>query len=610
MQRRLILDASDVVSIAKAIGVTLVAAALRMALNPVLEADSPFICFFPAIIFAAWKWGRVPGYAAVAFSASCVDFLWLPPRGTLGGFSTPEFVQLLLFFLIACSIVHVIHRFSVVTKRLSTSEQRYRSLVRSTNGFVWITDAAGVSKMRPDQWVEVTGRQEYKQGDWAAMLDPEDLKEVVACFAAAGKEKRSYQTEFRMISKNGSYRWFATRGVPIFSDEGEIEEWVGVTYDIHAAKTAESALKENERRLRLAVEVAGLSVYDWEPTTGALNSDNRLKAMWGLPPDAAVDMEVFRSAVHPEDLPFVEEKMKQATHPAGDGLYAAEFRVVGIQDKTLRWVAARGQTTFVGGKPVSYVGAALDITERKRAEEKLETAVAERTVELRTTIADLEAFSYSISHDLRGPLRVMQSFAQALREDCGEELSEVGVDYIRRIVAAAERMDRIIQEVLVYSRIARTELPLESVALQEFVPSLLDGYPAFHDTRADIAVEGPLPVVMANQAALTQCISNLLENATKFVAPGVHPRVRISARAENDGRAYISVRDNGIGIPKRAHEAIFGLFYRLEQAYTGTGIGLAIVRKAVERMGGEITVESEPERGSVFTFSLALATNS
>lgn len=595
-----------VFAVLKAVLIVLVAAGLRISLNPLLGADSPFMFFFPAILVATWLWGRGPGLVSVGVSAICVAYFWLSARGPLGLNSTAEMIHLGLFCAVAAGLSTFVYRLSIVTAQLSISEQRYKSLVRSTGGFVWITDAAGVSKMKPDQWEEVTGRKSYKQGDWAAMIDPEDLKAVKARFIAAAAQKQSYRAEFKMLSKEGPYHWFTTRAVPILDKKGEVLEWVGVTYDIHAAKMAEAAVKENERRLRLAIELAGLTVYDWEPITGALQWDRRLKAIWGLPENAPIDMTVFRAGVHPEDLPLVEQRMRHATDPNLDGIYDAEFRVIGIEDKVQRWVAARGQTTFVAGKPASYVGAVLDITERKRAEEKLETAVAERTAELRATIADLEAFSYSISHDLRGPLRVMQSFAQALAEDCGESLSSIGKDYIRRIVSAAERMDRIIQEVLVYSRIARTELPLERIALKEFISSLLDGYPAFHDAEADISLPEELPTVWGNQAALTQCLSNLLENALKFVAPGVKPQVKIAARVA-EGRAFLSIRDNGIGIPKRAHEAIFGLFYRLDQSYEGTGIGLAIVRKAIERMGGRITLESEPERGSTFTLELPVA---
>ncbi|WP_438482025.1 ATP-binding protein [Oleiharenicola lentus] len=234
----------------------------------------------------------------------------------------------------------------------------------------------------------------------------------------------------------------------------------------------------------------------------------------------------------------------------------------------------------------------------------LEQTVAERTARLQETVSELEAFSYSVSHDLRGPLRVMRSFAQALQEDCGAELNVLGQDYIRRIVTAAGRMDQVIQDVLEYSLLVRNELPIEPIALEGFLVGLLEGYPEFE--HAEIVVESPLPVVLGNTAALTQCFANLIGNALKFVAPGTTPLVRIYGEAD-DKTAHVHIEDNGIGIEKSMQDKIFGAFYRLDTTYEGTGIGLAIVRKAIDRMGGTVTVDSQPGHGSTFHLHLPIA---
>jgi PAS domain S-box-containing protein len=402
----------------------------------------------------------------------------------------------------------------------------------------------------------------------------------------------------------------------------------GSTRDITNRKNLERALRDVQLRMEAALAAGSIGTWAWDTVKNQFFADRNLAQLLSLSEAEANGgpIENALAKIHSEDIDRVRTLLAAALEK-GDR-YETEYRVVNA-DRSLRWLAARGtvQRDTVG-RAISMPGAVVDITERKELESRigasmreleaakhalerqagdLEEQVKERTARLQDTVSELESFSYSISHDLRGPLRVMQSFAQALREDCGEQLSAVGLDYIRRIVAAGERMDRVIQDVLVYSRIARTELALERVALEEFLPSLLDGYPGFDDALADIVIATRLPVVLANRAALTQCVANLLDNAIKFVAPGVRPRVQISAR-EADDRAFLSIADNGIGIPRKAHDAIFGVFYRLEQAYAGTGIGLAIVHKAVERMGGHITVDSEPGTGSTFTFDLALAT--
>jgi signal transduction histidine kinase len=255
----------------------------------------------------------------------------------------------------------------------------------------------------------------------------------------------------------------------------------------------------------------------------------------------------------------------------------------------------------------------LDITERKRSEEQLERAkedlerqVQERTASLRDTIAQLETFSYSITHDMRGPLRAMVSFAQILRAEHAEQLSAEGREYLRRIVDASTRLDRLIQDVLQYSRMARETLPMEPINLQRLLHDIVHQYPDIAQHSEHIALEARCDhaMVLANPAALTQVISNLIGNALKFVPAGRTPKV--SVRCEERGeRIRLTVRDNGIGVPADQKEKIFGVFQRLHGAeYAGTGIGLSIVKKAVERMGGTVGVESQIGRGSEFWFEL------
>ena len=237
---------------------------------------------------------------------------------------------------------------------------------------------------------------------------------------------------------------------------------------------------------------------------------------------------------------------------------------------------------------------------------RLEQRVQERTAKLQETVSDLESFSYSISHDMRAPLRAMQSFAQILSEECSENIGPDGKDYIRRIIGASDRMDRLIQDVLTYSRVTRTELNLEPVDVEALLDGILESYPQFNAPRAQIDVQRPLPRVVANEAGLVQCLSNLIGNAIKFVPRGVTPHVEIWGE-KHGNRARLFVRDNGIGIEPEAHEKIFNIFYQLDRNYEGTGIGLSVVRKAAERMGGSVSLKSELNRGSTFFLEFALA---
>ncbi|MDB6053527.1 MAG: hypothetical protein JWN25_1050 [Verrucomicrobiales bacterium] len=261
------------------------------------------------------------------------------------------------------------------------------------------------------------------------------------------------------------------------------------------------------------------------------------------------------------------------------------------------------------------LGFVQDITERKASEEalresneRLESRVAERTQKLSETIAELESFSYSISHDLRAPLRAMQGYSIILQEDHAQALGRDGQDYINRIARSAERMDRLVQDILVLSKVARSDLKLEPLDVSALMRSILESYPHFHSSKAEIEVSNPLPNVLANEAALTQCISNLLGNAIKFVGGNLKPHVKIWAEAnENEGKVRLCFKDNGIGIPKEAHESIFDIFQQLDKKYEGTGIGLAIVKKGIERMGGNVGLISSPGQGSMFWLELRLA---
>jgi signal transduction histidine kinase len=249
-----------------------------------------------------------------------------------------------------------------------------------------------------------------------------------------------------------------------------------------------------------------------------------------------------------------------------------------------------------------------DITARKQAEElmksearRLDALVEQRTARLQETIGELEAFSYSISHDMRAPLRAMQGYAKALLADYKDRLDPDAMQYLDRISRSANRLDSLIQDVLAYSRVAKGEIGLHPVDLEALIEDILSTRPEFQAPQARIVVEKPLHRVFGHEAYLTQCLTNLLGNAVKFVPAGVVPDVRV--RSERlDGKVRLLFEDNGVGIDPSHHERIFQIFGQVypEKKYGGTGIGLAIVRKAVQRMNGEVGVESGLDKGSRF----------
>jgi PAS domain S-box-containing protein len=314
--------------------------------------------------------------------------------------------------------------------------------------------------------------------------------------------------------------------------------------------------------------------------------------------------------MHPEDRERAAQECRALFGTKAQGSF--QFRWI-CRDGRVIWVEAHAAVICdPSGTPIGMRGVTMDITHRKLIEEELrktqdmlEARVAKRTAKLREAISEMEAFSYSVSHDLRAPLRTMQGYAQALIEDCGDKLGVIGSDYLHRISKAAVRLDKLTQDLLTYSRLSRAEIEVESVDLEVLLTELIQQYPPFQRPAADIRIERPLLTVLAHEPSLAQCLSNLLGNAVKFVAPGVRPRIRIWTEAMNSS-VRIWIVDNGIGIPEDFKDRIFGMFERLHvnKDYEGTGIGLALVRKAAERMGGQVGVESSPGDGSHFWLQL------
>jgi signal transduction histidine kinase len=244
-----------------------------------------------------------------------------------------------------------------------------------------------------------------------------------------------------------------------------------------------------------------------------------------------------------------------------------------------------------------------DVTKMRRT--------VERTEELEQANRSLEAFAFTVSHDLRAPLRNLQGYVSALSEDCSRELNEVGRQHIRSIEEIAVNMDGMIGDILEFSRLARVELPSERVALRTAVEegvSHLKNAIEEKDARLEVEVDAQL-TVLGHHQTLVQVLTNLLSNAVKFVGDGIPPVVRVRTERRTSARLRLWVEDNGIGIDPAHQQRIFEVFQRLhgEEMYPGTGIGLALVKKGVERMGGQVGVESVVGKGSRFWIEMKTA---
>ena len=311
--------------------------------------------------------------------------------------------------------------------------------------------------------------------------------------------------------------------------------------------------------------------------------------------------------------------------------YTPEDRAVGLPQKVLATARASGHFEGEGwrvrkdgsrfwasvvvtaihdeeGELTGFSKVTRDITERKQLLDQIHRHTEELEIQIRereATNADLESFSYSVSHDLRAPLRAIEGFATALREDYGRLLDETAKDYLDRISSAAVRMNVLVQDLLNYSRLSRVELPREPIALRSAVEGVLGQV----EDREHVEVEIPTGLkVVANHPTLVQVFYNLISNGLKFHAPDVVPHVVVTAEKRDD-KVRVEVTDNGIGIEPVHHQRIFQVFERLHgtEAYPGTGIGLAIVKRGIERLDGQVGLQSRLGDGAKFWFELPRA---
>jgi PAS domain S-box-containing protein len=475
----------------------------------------------------------------------------------------------------------------VMEAELRRTNERFSKIFRVTPDPLVVTTLSNGTILEANQafidsfgWSreEVIGTTTLALGMW---IDPAHRAELTVLLRSTGKLE-SLELPFR--SKDGNVRQFLV-------SLAQLElEGVACAYVVFRDQTERlrtlRALEVSEARLRGLADATfeGIAITH---EGKFVDANDQLAKMYRMKLDGLIGHEVFE-LVAPESVELVRTKMRERDDRA--------YEHVAIRADGSRFpVEVRGRQATIQGMRVR-VTAIRDITQRKKDEGERERLIAE----LSARNAEMEQFTYTVSHDLKSPLVTINGFLGALERDIeGGDAERIKSD-MQRIASAASKMMRLLNDLLELSRVGRVALATERVDLREVVSEALELVSGPLAARgARVVVSGSLPVVVGSRVRLLQVFQNLIENALKYMGEQPNPLVEIGERPDESGLVCF-VRDNGIGIKPAHAERIFGLFEKLDPKSEGTGLGLALVRRIIEYHGGRVSVESDGARGSTF----------
>ena len=497
---------------------------------------------------------------------------------------------------------------------LRESEERFRLLVEGVRDCaILMLDPdgrvaswnAGAESIKGYRAGEIIGRHFscfYSAEDVARGAPAENL--TVA--ASAGR----YEVEGWRVRKDGSRFWANVLVTALRDEEGRLRGYAKLTRDVTARRQAEEALRQSAQRLRLHVEQTPLAVVEWDLDLRVVRWNRAAERIFGYTAAEAIGRHA--SFIVPQSARRNVDGMSQMLL-APEGGYRSTTENVHKDGRVLLCAWYHTPLVDADGAVIGMASLADDVTDRTRAEAEiralnaeLERRVQERTHQLEEANRELETFSYSVSHDLRAPLRHVQGYVGMLTRAAGGELSEESRRYLRTIADASREMGVLIDDLLSFSRMGRMELSLGSVNLDGLVRECVGGLETTIRDRRIVWKIPPLPSVTGDRATLKLMVSNLLDNAVKYTRPRDPAEIEVGCGGSEHDQLIFFVRDNGVGFdPAYAHK-LFGVFQRLHRAdeFEGTGIGLANVRRIVSRHGGRTWADGTPDRGATFYFTL------
>jgi len=496
---------------------------------------------------------------------------------------------------------------------LRESEARFRQMTDTAPVLVWMSGTDTLCNYFNKPWLDFTGRtleQEMGNG-WAEGVHPDDFQRCLDTYINAFNARQKFTMEYRLKRFDGEYRWLLDNGVPRFAPTGEFLGYIGSCVDIHDRNLAQEALRDSEERYRILTEVSPQAIWMGDRDDGITYCNQYWFDYSGLTMEQTSGYG-WIDIIHPDDCDRVFKTSMQAV--ANGTNYETEIRFRRVSDGSYRWHIVRGLPfRDADGEIIKWVGIANDIHDRKVAEdslqqlnEVLEQRIQERTAQLEATNKELESFSYSVSHDLRSPLRHIAGFIELLeKRHSSTSLDETSQRYLGIIAQTAKQAGILIDELLTFSRMGRTEMRYINLNMEELV----------QEVKRDLIIQSPgriihwhiepLPEVQGDPSMLRLVLRNLIGNAVKYTQTRNPAEITVgSINYENE--VVFSVQDNGVGFNMQYVHKLFGVFQRLhsDPQFEGTGVGLANVQRIIHRHNGRVWAEAVVDRGATFYFSL------
>ena len=474
-------------------------------------------------------------------------------------------------------------------------EEQFRTLANAIPQLCWMADASGRALWYNERWFSYTGTtpEQMQDGGWKSALHPEILPAVVEKWQACLGAGELFEMETQLRDREGGFRWFLTRSVPLLAGGGNAIRWFGTATDVDELRRSHEALVESESRFRAMANSAPVMIWLSGPDTAFTWFNKQWLDFAGQSLSEELANGWLRG-IHPDERGRCQEAYQTSFNSRTE--LVIEYRRK-RNDGQWRWVLEHGIPRFGRDDEfLGYIGSSIDMHDRKEVEDNL-----------RRANGDLEQFAFSASHDLQEPIRTIGIYSQMIGMRYSSQLDATAQTSLEYLIAAAKRMEKLVQDLLLYTQIAGAETAAsERTDANDALSQALDNLAeAVKGASAQITSD-PLPTLRMPGVHLQQLFQNLIGNAIKYRADR-RLRIHISAREQNASWIF-SVQDNGIGIDPAYKERIFGIFKRLHTAdkYSGTGIGLAICQRIVDRCRGRIWVESEPGEGATFFFAVPI----